>query len=223
MAVAGPIEIRLGCVAQLFHTLDPTPFREGDLAAEAEDHILAWARDLPADAPIRIVLHLPGGAGGADLGAAIRGFFAARAEAETRALHDLFRDGSQALLIALAVVSACLLLAWRIGRDDGEGLLRSIASESLVIFGWVAMWRPAEIFLYDWLPITRRRRLLRRLAAAEVTVATARRCSAPGASGGNRGSRSLRRPRRAAGPALRRAPSARRRPPRRSPGRRRTR
>lgn len=69
---------------------------------------------------------------------------------------------------------ACLLLAWRIGRgegeEQGEALFRAIASESLVVFGWVAMWRPAEIFLYDWLPITRRRRLFRRLAAAEVEV-----------------------------------------------------
>jgi hypothetical protein len=168
-AATGPIEIRLSSAAQLFHTLDPTPFREGDLDAEAEDYILAWARELPADAPIRIVVHLPEDPA-PDLQAAIRGFFANRADAETRALHDLFRDGSQALLIALAVVSTCLFLAWRIGRDGGEELLRSIASESLVIFGWVAMWRPAEIFLYDWLPITRRRRLFRRLAAAEVKV-----------------------------------------------------
>jgi hypothetical protein len=169
---SGPIEIRLSSVAQLFHTLDPTPFREGDLDALAEDYILAWARELPPDAPIGIVVHLPPGPA-PDLEAAIRGFFAGRAEAETRALRDLFLDGSRALLIALAVVSACLFLAWRIGRDDGEGLLRSIASESLVIFGWVAMWRPAEIFLYDWLPITRRRRLFRRLAKAEVSVAAA--------------------------------------------------
>lgn len=174
MPDAGPIEIRLSSAAQLFHTLDPTPFREGDLDAEAEDYILAWARDLPADAPIRIVVHLPAGAAAPDFQAAIRGFFAGRAESETRALRDLFRDGSRALAIGLAVLWACLLLAWRIGRGEGDGqgeaLFRSIASESLVVFGWVAMWRPAEIFLYDWLPITRRRRLFRRLAAAEVEV-----------------------------------------------------
>jgi hypothetical protein len=164
------IEIRLGSVAQLFHTLDPTPFREGDLAAEAEDYILSYARDLPADARIRLVLHLPGGAGGADLSGAVRGFFAARAEAESRALRELFRDGWRALIIALAVVAVCLLLAWQIGRPDGGGLLRSILSESLVIFGWVAMWHPAQIFLYDWLPITRRRRVFRQLAAATVEV-----------------------------------------------------
>lgn len=170
MAARGPIEIRLSRAAQLFHTLDPTPFREGDLDAEAEDYILAWARELPGDSPIRIVVHLPAGAEAPDFQAAIRGFFAGRAEAETRALADLFRDGSRALVIGLAVLWACLLLAWRIGRGEEEALLRSIASESLVVFGWVAMWRPAEIFLYDWLPITRRRRLFRRLAQAEVEL-----------------------------------------------------
>jgi hypothetical protein len=172
MSAKGPIEIRLASVSQLFHTLDPTPFREGDLAAEAEDYILGWARDLPAEMPIRIVVHLPAAVGSVDLQAAIRGFFAMRAEDETRALRDLVRDGSQALLIAIAVVSACLFLAWRIGRPGAEDLWRSIASESLVIFGWVAMWRPAEIFLYDWLPITRRRQLFRRLAKAVVEVRT---------------------------------------------------
>lgn len=120
-AEAGPIEIRLASVRQLFHTLDPTPFREGDLAAEAEDYILAWARDLPREAPIRIVVHLPAEAEAPDLQAAIRSFFAARAEGETRALGDLFRDGSRALLIALAVLWGCLFLAWQIGRRAEGG------------------------------------------------------------------------------------------------------
>jgi hypothetical protein len=34
-----------------------------------------------------------------------------------------------------------------------------IAEEGLLIVGWVAMWRPLEIFLYDWRPIWRRCRL----------------------------------------------------------------
>lgn len=36
--------------------------------------------------------------------------------------------------------------------------------------GWVANWRPIEIYLYDWWPIRRRIVLLRRIAAAPVTV-----------------------------------------------------
>jgi hypothetical protein len=42
--------------------------------------------------------------------------------------------------------------------------------ESLIIVGWVALWRPLEIFLYDWWPIARSRQLYKRLAAASVTL-----------------------------------------------------
>ena len=49
------IEIRVNDIAQLFHTLDPFPFRERDLADEAEDYIVSWARErCPATAPSRL-------------------------------------------------------------------------------------------------------------------------------------------------------------------------
>jgi len=45
---------------------------------------------------------------------------------------------------------------------------RKIVEESFLILGWVANWRPLEIFLYDWWPLARRRDLYRRLSAAKV-------------------------------------------------------
>jgi hypothetical protein len=45
-----------------------------------------------------------------------------------------------------------------------------VVEESLLIFGWVANWRPIEIFLYEWWPIVRRRNLYQRLSAAEVEL-----------------------------------------------------
>ena len=53
------IELRVDEIAQLFHTLDPFPFRERDLDREAEDFIVGWARELPVDQPIKIVIHFP--------------------------------------------------------------------------------------------------------------------------------------------------------------------
>ena len=46
------IELRVNEIAQLFHTLDPFPFRERDLAREAEEFIVGWARELPAQLPV---------------------------------------------------------------------------------------------------------------------------------------------------------------------------
>lgn len=40
--------------------------------------------------------------------------------------------------------------------------------ESFLMLGWVANWRPLEIFLDDWWPIARRRDLYRRFSAAVV-------------------------------------------------------
>ena len=55
--------------------------------------------------------------------------------------------------------------------DAGWGFIWRISAYiNTVIFGWVANWRPIEIFLYEWWPIVRRRNLYRRLAAAEVNL-----------------------------------------------------
>ena len=53
------IELRVDNIAQLFHTLDPFPFRERDLDKEAEEFIVGWARELAADRAIRIMVHFP--------------------------------------------------------------------------------------------------------------------------------------------------------------------
>ena len=51
-----------------------------------------------------------------------------------------------------------------------ENPVQRLVEESLLILGWVANWRPLEIFLYDWWPLARRRDLYRRLAAAAVEL-----------------------------------------------------
>ena len=49
---AEAIELRVDKIAQPFHSLDPFPFRERDLDREAEEYIVSWARELPADQPL---------------------------------------------------------------------------------------------------------------------------------------------------------------------------
>jgi hypothetical protein len=51
------IEIRVEKLAQLFHSLDPLPFREFD--KDAEEFIVSWARELPRDQSFKIVVHVP--------------------------------------------------------------------------------------------------------------------------------------------------------------------
>jgi hypothetical protein len=53
-----------------------------------------------------------------------------------------------------------------------KGSVGEIARENLTIGGWVSMWRPLEIFLYDWWPIRSEARLSDRLAAMPVRIDT---------------------------------------------------
>ena len=52
------IEVRVDKIAQLFHTLDPFPFREKDLDQDVEEYIVSWARELPGNESIRIIVYL---------------------------------------------------------------------------------------------------------------------------------------------------------------------
>jgi hypothetical protein len=48
--------------------------------------------------------------------------------------------------------------------------LSIIARESLIIAGWVAMWRPIRIFLYDWWPLLRLGHLYEKMSRMRVEV-----------------------------------------------------
>ena len=166
------IELRVNDIGQLFQSLDPFPFRERDLDKEAEEYIVSWARELSKDQPIKIIVHLPErevqSKAASELGEAFARYFGYRANILQRELNELFRIGRRALAVGLTILLACLLLSQVAGRYLAEGPFRRLVEQSLPILGWVANWRPLEIFLYDWWPLARRRDLYRRLSAATV-------------------------------------------------------
>jgi hypothetical protein len=155
------IEVRVEEIAQLFHTLDPFPFRERDLDKEAEDFIVGWARELPANEPITIVVHLPRAEAetqsATELNAAFNRYFNYRAGALERDLKELFRVGRRSLAVGITTLAICVVIG-RVAVSIWPGSpLTRLLEESSLILGWVANWRPLEIFLYDWWPLARRR------------------------------------------------------------------
>ena len=169
-----PIRLQVQKVAQLFHTLDPFPFRERDLDAGVEEYVVGWAGELPSHRPITIVVHLPAAEAQLEsaghVGEAIRNYFAYRADAVGWELRGLFRTGRISLAIGLLVLATCVIAGRFSEALFGAGYLGRFLGEGLIILGWVANWRPIEIVLYDWWPIARRRRLYQRLARARVEV-----------------------------------------------------
>jgi len=168
------IELRVDNLAQLFHTLDPFPFRERDLDREAEEFIVGWARELAADRTIGIVIHVPEAEAqtraARELKQAFRRYFSDHAGATQREIKELFRIGRRSLGIGVSILVVCLLSAHFAGGYLADSPFRRLVEESFLILGWVANWRPLEIFLYDWWPLARKRDLYRRLAGATVDL-----------------------------------------------------
>ena len=168
------IEVRIAEISQLFQSLDPFPFRDKDLDKEAEEFIVSWARELPAEQPLKIIVHLPEAQASTpearELGAALTRYFGYRARVISLDLKELFRVGRRALVIGVTVLSFSVIAGQTIAASVSPHPIGRVVEESLLIFGWVANWRPIEIFLYDWWPIVRRRNLYLRLAAAQVEL-----------------------------------------------------
>jgi hypothetical protein len=168
------IEVRVAELRQLFNAIDPSPFRERDLDPRAEEFIVEWSRDLPSDAPLALAVHLDRAAGQPDeaviLREAIHEFFAQRAASSRRNLRQLFHRGRISLAIGLAFVASSIAIGDTLSSFFQESRWAAILAESLLIGGWVAMWRPLEVFLYDWWPIRQEARLLDRLSAMPVSI-----------------------------------------------------
>jgi hypothetical protein len=161
-------------IGQIFHTLDPLPFRERDLDVGVEEYIVGWAGEIAGQRPISIIVHLPAAEAqrseAQHIEEAVRNYFAYRANVLGWDLRDLFRTGQASLAIGLAVLAACIVLGSATSGILGTSYLGRFFGEGLIILGWVANWRPVEIFLYDWWPVVRRLSLYRRLSLAQVTV-----------------------------------------------------
>lgn len=166
------IEVHVPSAAHLFHPFDPAPLVERDLASDVEAFILDWAAELPQRKPVALRFYVdtaPAGDLAAVVPDAVGNYFANREAASRRELRSILRQGRLSLAIGVTFLFACIgagrLLAPALGGFAGE-----VLEEGFLISGWVAMWRPIQIFLYDWWPILGTARRCARLSRAPVEI-----------------------------------------------------
>lgn len=170
----GVIEVRVHEIAQLFNSLDPSPFRERYLDNDAEDFIVTWAQELPRNDPLQIIVHIPlkqaRTAEEQRLAVAMTNYFDARSRRFEQEMKELFRTGRRHLWVGITVLTTCLFASQLLSNIALAQPFSRIIEESLIIVGWVANWKPIGIFLYEWWPIKRRINLYRRLSDAEISI-----------------------------------------------------
>ena len=173
-APAHLIELNVTDVKRLFNSMDPSPFHDKDLDRDAEEFIVSWSREYPLNEPITLRVHLenwPADDPTRLIQEAVTNFFNNKRELEQREFRRLMRQGRATLTIGLVFLAVCLVASRLLASNVG---ISSYVRESLTIAGWVAMWKPMEIYLYDWWPVHREVRNFARLSTMRVEVVAKR-------------------------------------------------
>ena len=174
------IEVKVAEIHQLFNSMDPSPFHDRDLDSEAEAFILSWAQEFPLRSKLKLLVHLGKLPDGVDhpqkrIAESVRHYFGYRANMTMREFRQLMKEGRIALIIGVVFLAVCELTAHSLPSTDGTWF--GTLHEGLSIVGWVAMWRPMELYLYEWWPLLRLERVYRNLEEMDVEVLSSDRTS----------------------------------------------
>lgn len=167
------IEVRVRTVQQLFDARDPAPFRERDLDDDFVEYIVSAVSEFSLATPLKLVIYvddkeskdLPKDS----IREAIRDFFNFRIDLQKKELRNFIRRAQLFLLIGLLILGGCLWAAQSIVLPSPPGVM-GILREGLVIFGWVSIWKPIELILFDWYPLYEKLRLNRKLLGMEMDI-----------------------------------------------------
>lgn len=165
-----PIQVRVPTVEHIFNPMDPTPLEERSLNQEVADWIEEWAEDLDKGQEITVEIYVADGRFAGREQAIINGLhnhFEYREWQSSRQLSKLLREGRFSMVIGVVAIAGFNAAGRLIGASSNPVI--EVMHEGLSVLGWVSMWKPMEIFLYEWWPIRREGRACRRLSEAAVT------------------------------------------------------
>jgi hypothetical protein len=170
------IEIELAEAGRMFSLLGVSPFQQTYDCITGIERLVEEVARLPdlgaGGATVVLRLPEPGTATEAEeTRQAIGRYTRSHAEDDLRLADAKMREGIQTLRLSMAVVVAVILLVAAIDQVDGlSPFLRGILSSALVITGWVAVWRPLDLLLYEPWILRRQAKILRAIEAMPVVI-----------------------------------------------------
>ncbi len=163
------VDIRLGGIEQFFDGRDPAPFRERDLDPDLADYLRDAGDDLYRERHFRVIFWLERACQPGEIEEAFRAHFEYERERIMREGKLRRRTGQIALVVAMALITALLSMS-QVIENAMPGSFGAAVKQGLEIASWVALWRPAEILLFDWIPERHARQVVNKLLRAKTEV-----------------------------------------------------
>ncbi|WEK49175.1 MAG: hypothetical protein P0Y66_15665 [Candidatus Kaistia colombiensis] len=171
------VDLYLSDIHNFFQTPEVDPFLGENIEASGIDQLIDTMNARPQSrGDIKnVVIHLPEALPEPNLPVRVRTAITNYCDAQIRLAvqkkREIWLEGRKSLKIGLVFWAICLALSLLFeeviftrhvfGRLFGEGF---------IIAGWVGLWRPAELLLYDWRPYAREKKRYEEIKAMNVAI-----------------------------------------------------
>jgi hypothetical protein len=174
---AETIDLVLSDPHDMFQTPEVDPFLAQYIEASGIEQLIDTmnARSWSSSAITTVAIHLPASQITPELPArmemAIRNYCNAQIRLAEQSKRAIAVEGRQALRIGLVFWAICLALSLLFEEVLFKSqLIGRLFGEGFIIAGWVGLWRPAELLLYDWRPYSREIRRHREILQMRVRI-----------------------------------------------------
>lgn len=165
------IEIKIKKIGQLFNSLDPSPFLEKDLDADAFEYIVGSVSEHSLKTKHKIVIFLPKNVhkkvSEIEIKRAIHNYFEYKMIMAERGIKLKIKEGQFSFIVGITFLVVCTLLSEYI-HENVNTLLAGVVAEGLLIGGWVAMWKPISDLLYEWWPISKEKKVYKKISEIDI-------------------------------------------------------
>jgi hypothetical protein len=168
------IQMKLSSVLQLFNSFDPAPFHEKELDNNAENYIVDAVKDFPPKTRFKIVIYLPeviiGTKEALRIPEAIRSHFEYNSLMQKRKFRERFIYGEFALIVGLSFLAIATIASLAIDAYSSSLPVAHLIANALEVTGWVAMWEPVTVFLFQLWPIVKQRKIYEKISRMEIDI-----------------------------------------------------
>ncbi|HTY15663.1 MAG TPA: hypothetical protein VMC42_08155 [Methanoregulaceae archaeon] len=169
------VELSFKRVNQFFDPDDPSPIGQRDLSPEAEDAVIYAIIDREPHKPVEYIIRFPVSEVTkeveTDLPLAFRTYFRYRCEKAKRNLRILRKRIKYGLITGLSISAFLILIGLYALSWHTQDIWGEITIGAIIIFCWVALWDPIDIFLHQYIMNKGTIRIaVKRVITSKVTV-----------------------------------------------------
>lgn len=169
------IQLKLIHLSALYDHKDPSPPRLKDLDSSVASYIFESFQEIEKkdSAQIQIIFQKsPNQEEKFELAReAIHQYFSFEAASLDKRIRHIFREGRKALFIGLFFLGFATIMMHSFSFKISEPL-QAFFKEGVTLTGWVAMWRPINVFLYEWWPVSDKKKLCQKLSTIPIVFQT---------------------------------------------------